>query len=530
VIDTTLTDLAFPWRAAVQLEKISDDGQGIHVRTRAIAASAICPGCGTASPRVHARYRRRVAELPVGGRRVTIHLQVRRFVCLKTECAQRTFAEQVPGLTARHARKSVALRRQLQTIAVALAGRPGARLAARSAITVSRSTLLRLLRAIQAPEAQAGPRVLGVDDFALRRGHVYATILIDMDTHRPIDVLAGRTAEAFAAWLRTHPGVQVICRDRGGAYAEGARTGAPEAVQVADRYHLWANLGAAVEKTVWAHRGCLAEPTPQSEVADTVVPAPDRTLDVDGQPRALVARKQQRHAAIQQLRAQGHSLTAISRQLGVCFRTVQRYAAANLDDLLAPAIHRSSVLDDYADYIHQRRGEGLTDAAMLHAELRTRGWLGSLRTVQRYLRPLRPKTTAPRPAPAPKPRRVTTWIMTKPEHLDTEHSATLTGVLARCPELRAVRRHVAAFATMMRELGGELLTSWMHAVETDDLPALHTLVTGLRRDHAAVTAGLTLPYSSGAVEGQVNRIKALKRAMYGRANLDLLRQRILIRD
>jgi hypothetical protein len=277
-----------------------------------------------------------------------------------------------------------------------------------------------------------------------------------------------------------------------------------------------------------AHRDCLTEPAPQPEVAESVVLAPDRTLDVDGQPRPLVARKQQRHAAIQQLRSQGHSLTAISRQLGVCFRTVQRYASANLDDLLTPALHRSSVLDDYADYIHQRRGKGLTDAAVLHAELQTRGWRGSLRTVQRYLRPLRPAATAPWPAPAPNPRRVTGWIMTKPEHLNAEHSRMLTGILARCPELRAVRRHVAAFATMMRELGGKRLDGWLRAVETDDLPALHTLVTGLRRDHAAVTAGLTLPYSSGAVEGQVNRIKALKRAMYGRANLDLLRQRVLI--
>ena len=457
-----------------------------------------------------------------------IHLQVRRFVCVAPECAQRTFAEQVPELAERHARTSVALRQQMRTIAVALAGRPGVRLAARSAITVSRSTLLRLLRATPTPALKAGPRVLGVDDFALRRGHVYATILIDMDTHRPIDVLAGRTAETFAAWLRTHPGVQVICRDRGGAYADGARTGAPEAVQVADRYHLWANLGAAVERTVWAHRGCLAEPAPPPAVASIVLPAPDRTLDVNGQPRPLVTRKQQRHAAIQQLRDQGHSLTAISRQLGVCFRTVQRYSATSLDDLLAPVVNRSSVLDDYANYIHQRRAEGLTDAAMLHAELRIRGWGGSLRTVQRYLRPLRPAATTPRPTPPPKPRRVTSWIMTKPEHLDSEHSAALADILARCPELQATRRHVAAFAAMMGELGGEHLDGWMRAVEADDLPALHTLVVGLRRDHAAVTAGLSLPHSSGAVEGQVNRIKALKRAMYGRANLDLLRQRVLI--
>ncbi|MEV4283724.1 transposase [Actinoplanes xinjiangensis] len=148
--------------------------------------------------------------------------------------------------------------------------------------------------------------------------------------------------------------------------------------------------------------------------------------------------------------------------------------------------------------------------------------------MQRHLRPLRPPATTPRPAPTPKPRRVTSWIMAKPEHLDTEHSAALADIPARCPALRAVHRHVAEFAAMMHDLGGDRLDGWLRAVEADDLPALHTLVTGLRRDHAAVTAGLTLPYDSGAVEGQVNRIKALKRAMYGRANLDLLRQRVLI--
>jgi transposase len=457
-------------------------------------------------------------------------------------------------LTTPHARYAPPLRSALIAIAVALAGRAGVRLARALGMTASRDTLLHLLRSV--PEPQPGTvEVLGIDDFALRRGHVYGTVLLDMHTHRPVDVLPGRDGEPVADWLRRHPGVRIVCRDRAGAYADGARSGAPQATQVADRWHIWHNLGEAVDKTVAAHHACVraaaastAQAPPLAESAPTPQPAFDVTAeepdaepvglrDVCGHERRLVTRTRERYTAVQQLVADGHSLNGICQQLRLDRGTVRRFArAASLDELLVKATNRTGKLDGYTEHLHTRFTAGLTDAVTLHAELRQLGYTGSVQTVRRFLHPLRgtaphpPRRARPiQPSPeVPKPRRLTRWIMTDPRRLDTEQTEQLAKALASCPELRATADHVREFADLMHKHRGDRLADWIQRVQADPLPALHSLITGLRRDIDAVIAGLTLQWNSGPVEGNVNRIKTIKRQMYGRASFSLLRKRILL--
>ncbi|TYB63388.1 ISL3 family transposase [Nonomuraea sp. PA05] len=491
--------------------------------------TATCPSCGTVSARTHGSYRRRLADLPISGRPVRMDVGVRRFRCDDPGCGAATFAEQIPGLTAPFARRTAGLTDCLATIGLALAGRAGARLASKLGMPACRDTLIRLVRALPEPPA-AVPTVIGIDDFALRKGAVYGTVIVDMETHRSIDIFPGRDADTLAAWLAERPGITVICRDRGGSYADGARRGAPDAIEVADRWHLWANLGAAVDKTVSAHAACLPEPPPADNLAadgrSEAGPPPQSDPPIE---YPLARRHRERHAAIHELLAAGCSRAEAARELGISERTVYRFAGTPLEQHLGRANNRASRLDRFMDHLHQRFADGVHNARVLHREIELLGWRGSLRTVERYIAQLRERANPPPTAPTPpKPRKVAGWIMSDPDHLTAGAAMQLKAILARCPELEATRKHVGSFANMIQNLTGDRLPSWIDAVRADDLPALHSFATGLTRDQAAVTAGLTLPWSNGPTEGTVNRLKMIKRSMYGRANLDLLRRRLLI--
>jgi transposase len=494
------------------------------------ARQASCPSCGRLSARVHSRYERRLADAAIGGRRVVLRLRVRRFFCEHHGCQARTFVEQIPGLTTRYARRSPLLHRMLEAIGLALAGRAGARLAQVLGVKTSRSTLLRLLRALPDPQP-ASVAVLGVDDFALRRGHVYGTVLVNMTTHRPVDLLADRETATFADWLRDHPGTEVICRDRAGAYAEAARIAAPDAIQVADRWHLWHNLAQHAEKTVAAHHRCLTEP---ASPEPPPIPDVDRVaVDVattQAENRAIVVRTRQRYAAVQALVAQGKGIKPIMRELGLAKETVRRFVRArSVEELLAtPRAGRPSILDPFKPYLHHRWRDGATCASQLFCELRQQGYAGSQGTVIAYLRPFRHLGPPPATPPPPKVRDITGWLLRHPDGLEADEQLNRKQVLARCPHLEALAHHVTAFAELMAGRHGERLDGWIAKAEGEELPALRSFAAGLKRDLAAVVNGLTLPYSSGAVEGNVNRIKMLKRQMYGRAKFDLLRKRVLL--
>lgn len=503
-------------------------GPSVRIEATVKTDKAVCPDCGVPSARVHSRYERRLSDAAVGGRELLIQLRVRRFFCDSSCCERLTFAEQVPGVTVAYARRTPLLRAVLERIALALGGRPGERLARHLAVSVSRMSLLRLIRALPIP-APGAVAVLGVDDFATRRGHTYGTILVDMDTGQPVDVLPDRLADTFTEWLRAHPGAEVICRDRAGAYAEGARLGAPNAIQVADRFHLLYNLTVAVDRVVRAHRTCLAEQPAADAVAQ---PSPTTQLaspDVGEGRRAELTR--QRWAEVHALWDKGIGTTAISRALNLDHKTVLRYArAVSADDPLTALPQRGSQLDEHSAYLAQRWQEGCTNAARLTAELRERGYRGSTRTVRRLLHTWRAGATpaVATPIASPKPRAVTGWIIRPAVDRGASEQADLTRILDRCPALRAVDELVSDFGGMLRQRQGQHLDTWIAKAQASDISPLRGFAAGLLKDYDAVRNGLTLGWSSGAVEGTVTKIKAVKRAMYGRANFDLLRRRILL--
>jgi transposase len=395
-------------------------------------------------------------------------------------------------------------------------------------------TLIRLVRAMPDPAVSTPPRVLGVDEFALRRGRRYGTLLVDVETRRPVDILDTRSADSFAAWLAARPGTEVICRDRSGVYSDGGTRGAPQAIQVADRWHLWHNLAEAVERAVSRHRGHLAAAVQDPPASPACEPEPPPEPEP---PRAgrVASRTRAHHAEVHRLLAEGRSQGQVIQELGLSRNTVRRFArAASPEELLVNdgTGKRPSILDEHDAYLRERWNAGVTNAARLHQELRSRGYPGGPRRVREYLARFRGTAAIPEPKPpAPKVRAVTSWIMTSPDQLADTDRTSLNAILATSPELAAVTASVRAFAAIMNERRGRnQLEPWMTAAEATGEPALRSFVTGLRADQDAVTNGLSLRWSSGAVEGHVNRIKMLKRQMYGRANPDLLRRRVLLAD
>ncbi|MFJ6558214.1 ISL3 family transposase [Streptomyces luteogriseus] len=507
---------------------IDVNNEAIRTEIRVTTIGSDCPDCGSWSSRVHSSYLRFPADVPTAGRRVIVCLHVRRFFCPNASCGRLTFVEQVLGLTRRHSRRSERLRQVLAAVGLALAGRAGARMAQVFGVPVSRSTVLRLVAALPEPQPPA-PRVVGVDEYATRKGRVYGTVLVDVETRRPVDLLPDREASSLARWLAERPSIEVVCRDRAPFFAEGATAGAPQAVQVADRWHLWNNRGEATERAVARHRQCLRVLAPEP-VDQRAEESPEETLDSPWQSQRFANRIRARHATVHAMLEAGHSRRAIGRQPHMTHRTVKSLAdAARPEDLFRGQwqYNRTSTLDECKPYLDERWDEGCTNAWKLWEEIIPLSYQGSYGIASAYIRK---KRTSPRPVTArpPAPRVVTRWILSRPETLTELEQLRLKAVLAECPELDALAGHVRSFARMLTERQGERLPRWLDAVRQDDLPSLHSLAAGIERDRDAVIAGLTLPWSSGVVEGHVNRIKMLKRQMFGRAGFDLLRKRVLL--
>ncbi len=512
-------------------------GEAVWIDLHAQQQTVTCPSCGVAASRVHSMYMRRLADRPLGGRRVLLRLRIRRFFCDNGLCSRRTMAEQIPSLTTRYRRRTTALARIVQAIGLAVGGRAGARLAGYLPLRASRDVILRELRRLPDPPT-AQVTVLGIDEFAFRKGATYGTVLIDVETRRPIDLLPDRSADTVAAWLADHPEIKVICRDRCSTFSQAAARAAPDAIEVADRWHLLHSLARAVERTAHQHRVCLRkdaetgdldEPAVQSDPA--ALAALIAPLEPDDPPDGqLLARVRQWHTDIHQPRERGWTISAIANRLGRDRKTVRHYLTTDLDQILASARERrpNGHINRFKPYLQQRFLGGATNAAALFREIRERGYRGSRVVVTKYIATLRAGTAAPEPPrPVPSPRRITTWIMRHPNTLTDSQREQLDRILAACPDLATARDLAHEFSAIARERRGQDVAHWMTRALDQGPKPVQGFAVFLQNDWDAVVNGLTLPWSSGAVEGQVTRIKLIKRRSYGRASFALLRTLVL---
>src|SRR3954468_1717572 len=521
------------------VEQVLPEPDRITVVAAARQPTADCPTCRRPSGRIHSRYERRLHDLPWQGRPVILRLRARRFRCPDPACPRRTFAERVGHVAAVAARRTGRLADLQRQVALATGGEAGARLAGRLAMPASPDTLLRLVSGTE-PAPRPTPRVLGVDDWALRRGHRYGTVLVDLERDEVVDLLPDRQAGTLAAWLRRHPGVEVVARDRAGAYADGARAGAPQARQVADRWHILRNLGDALRSAVERQHGAIRriarqmademEARPHGRTAEAPRPtAPERRK------QAAFARRQARYEQAERLLADGLSLPDAAARVGVDPRTLRRWRELGH----APLRDRrpgGSMLDPFRDHLERRWAEGCGNARQLWRELVELGFAGRPSIVRVWTgrrRKADATSGTPSPGQAPRPRRwkppslhrLTRLLTTDPGEASGSDRLFRDRLLAQLPDLRAAASAARRLAVLLRkESTGELATVLEEMAGTP----LARFAEGLRRDAAAVQNALELPWTTSPVEGQVNRIKTLKRAMYGRAGFDLLRRRVLL--
>jgi transposase len=481
----------------------------IVVRARTAGGPVPCPRCGGRTGQVHGYYERTVADVPADGRPVVVRVRVRRMRCPAAGCPVQTFREQVPGLLDRYQRRTMRLTSQAGAVAHQLAGRAGAGLMAALGIPLSRDTALRILLRLPLPEIPV-PRVLGVDDFALRRGQVYATVLINAETGKRVDVLDGRKADVLEAWLRSHPGVEVVCRDGSGAYGEAVRRALPEAIQVGDRWHLWHLLAEAALKEVAAHSSCWAAAGPPMK---------------EGKQAQTTA---ERWRQVHNLTDKGTGLLECSRRLGLSLNTVKRYARASEPGRMIRAPrYRPTLVDPYRDHLRARRAQDpAVPVHQLLAEIREQGYPGSMNLLYRYI--TQGRVEADRPHLSPK--RVARLLLTRPTALSKSQQELLGQLTAACPEMTSLATLVGSFAALLRPdpENETRLKDWAEAARGCDLPVIHAFTRGLDLDPQAATAAVTLPFHNGRTEGVNTKTKMIKRQMYGRAGFTLLRHRILL--
>lgn len=527
---------------------IEEDQIGVEVESTALRAP--CPACGHESAQIHSTYPRDPIDLAWADWGVVLHLQVKRFFCRNPNCPKVTFAERFPGYLARYARKTDRVLEMQRQIGLEVCARSAERLLQLCRLGISDTTVNRLLRRLPDPPTSK-LRAVGVDDWAKCKGQRYGTILVDgstslttgLERSQIVDLLMDRTAEAVKEWLSAQEGLEFVSRDRSKTYAEAITVGAPQAIQVADRWHLLKNLSEAVFKLLQKNYALIKQQLgPESDAI--------HREDVDERPAAefwedetdaltpAEERRRERIAKTLLLHDIGWTQKDIADQLNIHPKTVRRYLHS--PDPRARRTRGVRLIDPYRPYLLERWNAGCHNAAQLYREISARGYRGQVTMVREYLRRLRQASGLPPkvrnqsgnhlehdPAERPPSLRELVWyVVRRREDREAEHERILDRIREQA-EVDATIRLARSFSAIVRDRQPTELDEWLRQAENSKIAIWRNFAAGLQQDYAAVRAALIHDWSNGPTEGHINRLKFLKRLMYGRANDDLLRKRVI---
>jgi transposase len=443
---------------------------------------------------------------------VIITVVARRFRCAANDCPRKVFTEPMPSVAASRARRTSRLAEIQRHVGLALGGAAGARLTQRLGLPVSGSTLLRLVRGGMRGCPGPQPRVIGIDDWAWRRGHRYGSIVCDLERRRIVDLLPDRTAATVEDWLSLHPGIAVVARDRGGAYGPAGSRACPGALQVADRWHLFENASAAMLEAV---RKSI--PNIRAALGVTTID-PSHPTAAERRQHDTFLRRQANNAVIRRLAELRTPIKAIVRHTGRSRKLVRAVLRGGDTDGFRV---RMSTLAPFLARLDAEWNNGCRNGAELWRRLRDAGFTGAPRVVSEWA--TRRRRAGSVGVRLPSARTIARLLTSQHDRMSRADAVLAATVERAVPALAVARDLVERFHAMLRSRSSAALDAWLRDAAGG---LLGGFANGIAEDRQAVAAAITEPWSNGQTEGQITKLKLVKRQMYGRASLDLLRARL----
>ncbi|MCP1386235.1 ISL3 family transposase [Runella salmonicolor] len=505
----------------------------IDLQVISTASSTCCPVCGKLSHKIHSCYHRIIHDLPAGGRRVRLELQVRKYFCKNADCPRKIFTERFVAGLASYARRFDRLNQVLTGIGLESGGNSSTRQAHSFSVKLSASTVLRLIKKCNIPSITA-PKIIGVDDWAFKKGRKYGTIIVDLEKHRVIDLLPDREAKTLSAWLLEHPSIEIVSRDRSNTYAAAITEACPQAEQIADRWHILKNLSETLERFLDTQRGEIKETAlrlsqqQQKSANEQIIPDKAETLPQ----RAVFAGKYyDNFLKVKELQSKGYSIRKIAITLKMSRSTVAKYW--NRIEFIPKTSHKRSNILDFETYLQQRWQQGQQSAKALYEEINDQGFTYSQATVYNAVRNYPKSVLEPLPesvkATYYSSKQLSIWLgMYQSDWQDYMPIEFLRKLLEENPLIKVVREIALEFRQLMKAKQGDQLRDWCNKALDSGVESLKGFVRGVKQDFKAIFQAFTSEWSNGQVEGQVNRLKNIKRQMYGRASFELLRKRVIL--